>query len=36
VLLAGQAVLGRTGWPLMIEIRLNAFIVIASQLTAEN
>jgi hypothetical protein len=36
VLSAGQTVLGRTGCPLMIEIRLNAFIVMASQLTAEN
>ena len=26
---------GRTGWPLMIEMRLKAFIVRASQLTAE-
>jgi hypothetical protein len=35
-LLPGQAGLGRTGCPLMMEIRLNAFIVMASQLTAEN
>jgi hypothetical protein len=34
--LRGQALRGRTGCPLMIEIRLNAFIVMASQLTAEN